>query len=164
MSQVERIQAAIKKLERLKAKSTQGEWVRGDRWGVAGVAPEMFGEGRCTYCERMGEPTWVGKRPINGKRMLAHVHESSEPLWDHGIYASRDSGPECVIYDALEYGYMDDVDAELITTMHRTIDAQLEFLRMAIADMSITGDNGTTPGLRTYVTVALELSDAILGD
>lgn len=166
MTTEERLRAAIGRLEKLKAESTAGEWVYGDRWGVGGVDSGMYGDGKCAYCERMGEPTWIGKRPINGKRMQAHVHESSEPLWEHGIFASHGSGPICVINDTLEYGYMDDADANLIVTLHRTIDAQLEFLRAALMDTSrlVSGTATTTLGVPSYMAIAVALANAILGE
>jgi hypothetical protein len=69
--------------------ATPGPWERGDPWLVAGVFPENFGEGRCAYCDRHGEPVWTGVRDINGQRMLAHVHRDAEPYgMDHLITAA----------------------------------------------------------------------------
>ena len=93
--------------------ATEGPWERGDRQHVAGVLPEQFGEGRCAFC-RMGEPTWVGRRSINGKRMLAHVHTQDKPYIEWGIYALREDGSVIVVNDTYEYGLMDDADAEFI--------------------------------------------------
>lgn len=127
MTPIERVQAAIDKLENGKSASTTGPWVRGNRWNVAGVMPKMFGEGNCAYCARFGDPTWVGRRNINGIRMLAHVHAGD--VWDErGINAVRDDGPVSVVIDTDEYGSMAIADAELVVTLHATINPLLSTL------------------------------------
>lgn len=141
---IQRLESAIEKLETLKAESTHGRWVRGDRWHVAGVMPE-FGVNKCCYCNKYGEPTWVGRLNINGRRMKSHVHELDSPYWEHGVYADTGAKPIRVIDDA------DDADEELIVTLHRTIDAQLLILWTAIIEKS------------NKAAVAA-LADAILGE
>lgn len=58
--------------------ASPGPWEDGDVWGFAGVLPEMFGPGRCTYCKQ-SDPAWVGRMDINGEVMDAHRHRVSDP-------------------------------------------------------------------------------------
>lgn len=61
------------------------KWEIGDRYGVAGLKPSMFGEGRCSYCDKVGaELIWEGRRNINGEVMDAHVHRFPEPWYGDG--------------------------------------------------------------------------------
>jgi len=113
--------------------ATEGPWEHGDRQHVAGVLPEQFGDGKCAYCDRYGEPTWVGKQLINGKRMLAHAHESAEPWWDHGIYALRGAGSVLVVNDIDEYGYIADPDAEFIAASRTAMPCLLSAVENVLA-------------------------------
>lgn len=155
---IQRLESAIEKLETLKAESTHGRWVRGDRWHIAGVVPEL-GVNKCFYCDKDAEPSWVGRLDINGRRMKSHIHELDSPWWEHGIYADTGARPVQVINDVEEYGYMDDSDTELIVTLHRTIDAQLAILRASIeSGANIDGE------LDGSYWLELALADAILGE
>ena len=109
--------------------ATPGPWVRGDRWHVAAVMPELFGEGKCSACARHGEPTWVGRRYINGKRMLAHVHEAAKNWYECGIVAVRDSGPISVVVETDEYGLLDPADAEFIAHARTDVPALIARVR-----------------------------------
>ena len=113
MSPLDELRQALATLDRESAAATAGPWEFGDRQSVAGVMPDLHGEGKCAYCH-YGEPSWAGKRSINGTRMLAHVHTRPEPWWDHGIFAWREDGSVLVVNDTDEYGYMTKPDATLI--------------------------------------------------
>ena len=108
--------AELERQEAVVAARTAGDWERGDRFTFAGVLPKMFGEGKCSACEPLGLPAWIGKTDINGKRMLAHVHASDEPWWPpHGIFAVGElPNVVNVVNDTYEYGLMEDADAEAI--------------------------------------------------
>ena len=103
MTVVERLEAAIGKLEQLKADSTAGGW----------YAPE-FTHGS----------VWAGTG-------------SSDDL--------------LVVDDARLYG-----DADLIVTLHRTIDAQIAVLKVGAEFALITSNRWTD--------ISVALADAILGD
>lgn len=81
----------LDRLERLARAATPGPWEQGDVWGWAGVMPERFGDGRCTLCERNGEPVWTGKTDINGTRMLAHRHRQVDPWGTDHLISAEDS-------------------------------------------------------------------------
>ncbi|UOE45505.1 hypothetical protein [Agromyces larvae] len=108
MSQVERLRAAILKLETLRAEITPGPWIA-----------EYSGEqGHCV------------------------------------IPADADSTREAI---ALTRLYHAAYDAELIVTLHRTIDAQLAILRNRL---EVYGEDVTPYGFRESTD---RLADAILG-
>ena len=102
MTVVERLEAAIAKLEWLKAKSTPGEW----------------------YAPESAASVWAG------------AGLSSDLL---------------VVDDARFLG-----DADLIVTLHRTIDAQIAVLRVGSEFALITSNRWTD--------ISVALADAILGD
>lgn len=89
MSPVERLQAALEKLEALKAESTQGEW------GVESL-PET-GESRI-------------HSEVDGFAFMGATSVTFYPV----------------------PGGLKPTDAELIVTMHQSIDAQLSILRFAV--------------------------------
>ena len=105
--------------------ATQGPWVFGERQNVAGA---IYENKTCVYCKH-GEPSWVGRRDINGRVMLAHVHETSVPWFDHGIYAYREDGSVSVVNDTQEYGYMTDVDAVFIANARQDVEDMTKALR-----------------------------------
>ena len=116
-------------LRRLLAEATPGPWEFGDRQFRARVYPELFGEGRCTYCGNPDRPlvhTGRGKNPW-------HVHEVERPWWDHGIYAYRASGSLIVVNDTDEYGYMADEDARFIVAAVNSLPGLLDALEKAEA-------------------------------
>lgn len=119
MSAVERLQAAIDKLEALRAESTQGEW------GFESV-PET-GESRI-YAE------------ADGFAFMAATTVTFYPV----------------------PGGMKPSDADLIATLHRTIDAQLAILRTAL-DVVEETEEGAIRASALGMS-ALGLAHAILGD
>ena len=121
-------------LEELKAlcdKATPGPWTSGNPYGLAGIRPDLFGEGRCSFC-RDSEPlrTLVGN--INGKRMPAHLHRH-EGEWTEGITAlDDDRGYLNVVIETEEYGLMTDDDREFIVAARTAVPeliAEVERLR-----------------------------------
>jgi hypothetical protein len=106
---VERLEAAITKLETLRAESTPGRWVAED---------ESF----------------------NGPYVRAWF--DNEFNGNTGIAGTRHGMP----------------DADLIVTLHRTIDAQLAILR------GVAAIKGTPNPLFMLDRFALNLADAILGE
>ena len=109
--------------------ATPGPWYREARMALAGVTPKYFGEGKCFYCARMGDPIWTGRTDINGRRMEAHIHErpadvSADQVWDssevsHRIFTwPRHPAPAetevCGNHDYEEGGVIRDEDAEFI--------------------------------------------------
>ena len=128
MTRIEEIRA------RLEA-ATPGPWECGDRYHVAGVLPARFGEGKCAYCSRMGEPEWAGRRDINGTKMLAHVHITDEAWSPYGIYAYPEPGsPYCVVVETDEYGLISDIDATFIAHARDDVPYLLDQLAVAEAD------------------------------
>jgi len=116
---VERLTAAIEKLERLKAESSLGPWKATDRRGVPALAPYE------ADIDALGLSEAVDWR-------VADV-----------IFAS---------------------DAELIVTLHRTIDAQLAILRRVLDIVTpIDGQASYDIGPGSRVGQALALADTILG-
>lgn len=107
------------RLTQLAAEATPGPWIVGDRWHVAGVMPEKFGDGRCAKCNSGNPVVWEGRRDINGTKMQAHVHQSPEPWYGdgHQIFA-YDGGPSRVTiagnYDYEEGGILSPADCEFI--------------------------------------------------
>jgi hypothetical protein len=129
---VERLTAAIEKLEALKADSTPGPWWH---WPEAGVI-EIYSDWR--------DPARTGSEVVIAPRIRP-----------------RDGwGREATIYrDNYE------PNAELIVTLHRTIDAQLAILRRALdVATPIDGQASYDIGPGSRVGQALALADAILGD
>ena len=114
MNAVERLQAAIEKLEALKAGASGGPWV---------IAPprDVEFESRCI---------WGAK--------------------DHG------DGEGLCLADA------ESADADLIVTLHRTIDAQLAILRNVVEVSEYVG-LGKEGERIAMIQNALDLADAILG-
>lgn len=106
MTPAERLQAAIKKLEALKAESTPGPWL-----------------------------AWKKYDPLRGE-----------------VY-----GIEWEAIDIIAVRSYNAADADLIATLHRTIDAQLPILRSALGDAEGSHDE---PGA---FELAVGLADAILG-
>ena len=100
MTNATRISAAIEKLERLKAESTEGVWFESN--GIMGI----------------------------------------------------ETGMEDVVLDA----GMSTYDADLIVTLHSTIDAQLELLRLALKYGELDASSGSR-----FIAGAVKLADAILG-
>jgi hypothetical protein len=113
---------------RLKA-ATPGPWEYGDRQYIAGVMPDRYGEDRCVFCARTGEPTWTGRRNINGKQMLAHIHTGLIPDYQTGIVAFRVDGSCSVVIETDEYGLMDSKDADFIAHAREDIPYLLEALK-----------------------------------
>lgn len=114
MSAVERLEAAIAKLETQKAESTPGEWNARQAFNIDG---EVVG---------------------------------------HDINTAT----------AYELGctFTPNSDAELIVTLHRTIDAQLAFLRAAVESVPIWIEDGATEAeVVEDLERELALADAILG-
>lgn len=61
------------------------EWEIGDHYGIGGLKPSMFGEGKCAHCSKVGATLiWEGRRDINGTVMDAHVHRYEQPWWGDG--------------------------------------------------------------------------------
>lgn len=116
MTPVERLQAAIDKLERLKAKSTQPTGGR-DSWLQGSI-----------------------RRPFED---------------DGEVY----SGPVEVRVSSDIITHIQAEDAQLIVTLHRTIDAQLAILRDVLEAANIERNWDTL----VYTLNALALADAILG-
>ena len=113
--------------------ATQGPWEFGDRNIFAGVE---YDDGTCHYCKTTGtEPIWVGRAKINGKRMLSHVHEATDP-WMHGIYSvPTPDRSMCIINDTREYGYMRDEDAEFIASARSDVPALIAEIRRLQAQL-----------------------------
>ena len=112
MTVVERLEAAIAKLEQLKADGTLGPW-------NVDMIPET-GECRVVrFFEFFG----------------SHLEEVTN-------------------------GGSIQPDADLIVTLHRTVDAQVAVLTAALIEHS----DVMTPIEKPYWTAALDLADAILGD
>ena len=137
MSAVEEIQAAIEKLTELKADSTQGYWFWNppskDRWpqGDEGLDATHGQWKTCTYYCAFDESS-VTSRGESGKP--GHEHLEREPvLSGWGYDASGIDGSAA--------------DRELITVLHRTIDAQLAILRDAEFMLSKYGPVGTSQGV-----------------
>lgn len=114
------LREAASKMRELAQAATPGPWRHGDNQCIAGVVMEGFGEAHCAGC-RYGEPSWIGRRDINGTRMLAHVHTQTEAWWEHGIFAERPDGHVVVVNDTDEYGYMTDGDARHIAAWHPAV-------------------------------------------
>lgn len=152
MNAVERLQAAITKLETLKSESTAGRWffeppserpfpqsdasllATDDTWGTCGYY--------CTFA-----PNSLTSRGEPGKP--GHEHLNSESvLTGWGYDASGIDGS--------------DADRELIVTLHRTIDAQLAILREGLQRAQ---DVAAFPKYWYLPPTAetLTLADAILG-
>lgn len=111
MNAVERLQAAIDKLEKLRADSTPGEWIyRGRGCIAAGEYGDVVAPGRVDC--------------------MAYCNGSSSTIEGDNL----------------------DADADLIVTLHRTIDAQLAILAYGATLTGRIPDEITT------------LADAILGD
>jgi hypothetical protein len=134
MNAVERLEAAIVKLEQLNAESTPGPW---QWWNL----------------ER-ADRGWTGNGPT-----LETV-------------ARDDLDPECAKAGVIvAWGHdawgldVEPADADLIVTLHRTIDAQLAILRTAL--VIVTPEPGFLhsydAGPGSQVGNALALADAILG-
>jgi hypothetical protein len=89
--------------------------------------PSRYGEGRCAFCAKMGEPAWVGQDDINGTRMLAHKHHDPDPYHrDHII-----SGPDGIVagnYDYDSGGIVEGADAALIVAMRNALPVLLDQL------------------------------------
>jgi hypothetical protein len=132
--------------------ATPGPWVHGNRWLIAGA---MFDDERCAYCRNGTDaPAWVGRRDINGRTMLAHVHRAEEP-WTHGIYSEADpSGPVDVVNDTDEYGYMDDSDAA-----HIARHDPARVLADVKAKRAIIGDEWSDPGWDVLCALASAYAD-----
>jgi hypothetical protein len=114
--------------------ATPGPWIIGDRWHIAGVMPEMFGEGKCSLCRSENPIVWEGRRDINGKRMLAHVHQTAEPWYGEGHQMfSYDGGPEPFTvagnYDWEVGGIISPVDCEFIAHAREDIPALIARIR-----------------------------------
>lgn len=125
----------IAEIARRAEKATTGPWEYGDRQMVAGVMSERYGEGKCAYCNH-GEPSWIGKRSINGSRMLAHVHTAEEPTYRAGILALRESGSWSVVIETDEYGLMCEADGEFIAHAR----ADIPFLLTQLATVTKAAD------------------------
>lgn len=111
MTPVERLQAAIQKLERLQSSTSLGEWWR---------TPASILDGQTRVFAANGL--------IDDQQVCAEVAPA---------------------------------DADLIVTLHRTIDAQLTVLRIALAwAVAMAGKEPHTSG---YVENGLVLADAING-
>lgn len=104
MSAVERLQAAIDKLERLRAEATPNPWHASGRY--------------------------IGHREADGKSIRYHLRAGES-------------------------------DADLIVTLHRTINAQLAILRAGIKNESVRRSSTLWSGLLDESACAL--ADAILG-
>ena len=109
MTAVERLEAAIAKLEQLKAFSTPGEWYR------AGFP----------------EPS---------------------------VWAGTGLSTDLLVVDDARFLH----DADLIVTLHRTIDAQIWLLRLTSAYLGagMTGPDSSD----AFAALGVALADAILGD
>ena len=107
-----RLQAAIEKLERIKAGSIEGPWV------------------------------WKGDRIADGAFLEGAADETV--IWAYGMHTEG-------------FLVVSEADADLIVTLHRTIDAQLAILRRVLRYYTTT-DGGVT------VKLELDLADAILGE
>lgn len=78
--------------------ATPGPWETGDVWLSAGLIYSDGGERvedgsatRCAFCH-LGEPSWSGRRDINGTVMPAHRHRNPEPYGlDHAISSADGS-------------------------------------------------------------------------
>ncbi len=110
-----------RRLEVAKA-ATPGPWEVGDCWWRAGVMPKLFGEGKCNFCQRHGEPVAVAEMDINGRMMLGHVHRAAEtdspsisngaPFWGTVIHGRDEHGPNVSIQDAAFIAEHDPADAQ----------------------------------------------------
>jgi hypothetical protein len=111
MSDIEKLEAAIAKLEAERVASAQGEWMM--RW-------------------TLGIPTWP-------------------------TIIVEGAGP---VVDTTDHAWYPPANAELIVTLHRTIDAQLDFLRFArgVAGARLTGEQA-----ELIVGFGIEFAEAILG-
>ena len=127
MTPAELLQAAIDKLERLKADSTPGPWWH---WPEAGDI-EIYSDWR-DPAHRGGEVVIAPRiRPRDG--------------WGRDAVIYRDN------YEP---------NAELIVTLHRTIDAQLAILRAAVKNEDVRRSDRLWSGALS--NTALALADAIL--
>lgn len=101
--------------------ATPGPWERGDRYHVQGAH----------FCEcgpQYGPLISEQRMDINGEMMLAHVHRSEDPWWDHGIVASTPNGPRYIVNDTSEYGTMRPADAEFIAACREAVPALLDLI------------------------------------
>lgn len=120
MNAVEKLTAAISRLELLKAESTPGPWFVGD---------------------------------ANGSMPMEY-----RPLWVVSTIESAFRDGEAPDDHHLEIHVGDGSDAELIVTLHRTIDAQLAWLRYAVSL------EATVQPPADFRAFALALADAINGE
>lgn len=118
MNAVEKLEAAISKLEALKAGAPSGPW---------------------EWREDFGEPGDTGTALTNGE----DVEIIGAYNWHCCSYRDEPN--------------VADGAADLIVTLHRTIDAQLAILRGALRVRRPMGDQYAVPSL------AVDLADAILG-
>lgn len=131
---VERLQAAIEKLERLKGASTPGPW-------DAEIDPDE------------------GTLELNGG--------SARTVWQNGIGTRAGSWRSTDrIIDRDDLWENTDIeragaDADLIVTLHRTIDAQLAILREAL--FQLEGSPDLAGFIGNELTLFMRLADAILG-
>lgn len=95
---------------------------------MAGAISEMFGDGRCAMCQRLGDPTWVGQAHINGQRMLAHEHRESV-AFPGGIAAGVPGARWAVVTTVDEYGRMSDANRDLIIDAVNARRAQIDHAR-----------------------------------
>ena len=128
--------------------ATPGPWESGNRYSICGVMPSMFGEGRCAACAREGEPIWVGRRDINGTKMLSHVH-AMDALHDsfHNGIVHYDGNGEVwhVIIETDEYGLMALDDQDFIANAREDIPyllAEIERLSPPLAPVLEWRENG----------------------
>lgn len=151
MNPVEKLEAAIAKLEGLKTESTSGTWFweapSAESWpqGDEGLSATSGEWKTCQYYCQFA-PTSSTSRGVSGSP--GHEHLQSETvLYGWGYDASGISG--------------EPADRELIVTLHRTIDFQLDYLRIArgVAGAQLKGEQAEL--IRDF---GLQLADAILGD
>lgn len=154
MNPVEKLQAAIDKLEALKSESTAG------RWFFDSPSDESYPQSDqsliatddiwrvCEYFCVFG-PNSLTSRGESGKP--GHEHLNSESvLSGWGYDASGIDGS--------------DVDRDLIVTLHRTIDALLAILTHALGYASSRIARGRPAPVWSYEHNAIALADAILGE
>lgn len=141
MTTPERLQALLKLAENASGQ----KWRVGNNQRIAGAVG--YGPDQCYWCDypEADKPTWVGRRNINGKMMLAHVHTKDEIEWEHGIYAEAEDGNLIVVNDTDEYGYMLPKDAALIAASREAVEEMARTL-LAVLAAAAKVDARPTPG------------------
>lgn len=101
----------LAELKAVAEKATPGPWHLGGRWHIQGAE-------FCTCAEMYGPLIREQLMDINGEMMLAHVHESAQPWYPHGIMTEpwEDGHPRSVVNTTSEYGHPAREDEEHIAT------------------------------------------------